>query len=109
MTTSTVYFATNRRSIGTQANGNPKFGIDPMGFTQGSPVYAAVDVTNIDLKDADAGELGVIRHLNGGGFSSALTAELKAKTGNILVFIHGMQNSFEDGIKRAGFIREWYA
>jgi esterase/lipase superfamily enzyme len=109
MLTSTVYFATNRNRVGSQANGDPKFGIDSMGFTQQSPLYAAVDVVNIDLNDADAGQLGPMREINGGSFSQTLSAELQNMAGNILVFIHGMQNSFEDGIRRAGFLRAWFS
>ncbi len=104
----TVYFATNRRQTGVAGNGNPIFGIDVMPFTRESPVYSAVEVAGVDLADAARGTIGVMRPLNGGRFADDVAAEITA-AGNVLVFIHGMANSFEDAITRAAFNQAWFA
>lgn len=104
-----VYFATNRAKTGVASTANPIFGIDVMPFTQESPVYSAVPVTGIDLNDADSGSIGTMRPFNGGRFSDAITAELEAAGKNVIVFIHGMANTFDDSIKRAAFLQAWFA
>jgi esterase/lipase superfamily enzyme len=105
MADTTVYFATNRMPDPASPGG---FGSEII--TDPTPVsYAVVPVTNVDLKDADSGQLGAITALTPGNFTPTVQAEIENTGRNLLVFIHGFDNSFESAIKRSAFNREWFA
>jgi esterase/lipase superfamily enzyme len=98
----TVYFATNRSAT------------QPGGFGSGivapaETVYAVTEVANIDLDQENSGNLGAITMRQAGGFAVTVQAEILAAGKNLLVFIHGFDNSFEDAIKRSAFNCEWFA
>jgi esterase/lipase superfamily enzyme len=101
-----VYFATNRQ------NPNPAnkagYGADIVGLDEKQIIYASVDVTQIALPDEASGVLGDIINPTPGSFAAADLDEIVASGKNILVFIHGFANSFEDAIKRAAFNCEWF-
>jgi esterase/lipase superfamily enzyme len=105
MPDTTVYFATNRKPD-THVPGG--FGADivadPTHIT-----YAVVPVTGTDLSDASSGQLGTITAVTDGDFASTVQAELENTGKNLLVFIHGFDNSFLDAIKRSAFNRAWFA
>jgi esterase/lipase superfamily enzyme len=97
-----VYFATNRSS--TPAGG---FG---SGIVAPADTCCAVtEVANIDLDQENSGDLAAITMRQTGGFAHTVQAEILAAGRNLLVFIHGFDNSFEDAIKRSAFNREWFA
>lgn len=105
MTSTTVYFAPNRRP---DLNAPGGYGADMIGAGDRA-TYAVVPVAGIDLNDEDSGVLGTITEATPGQFAETVVAEIAASRRNLLVFIHGFDNSFEEAIKRAAFNREWFA
>lgn len=103
-----VYFATNRKKDGTG-----QFGYGSASIANDKLAdYAVADVRGVSLAGPNAANSGTIHgisHLNAGDFSQAVKDEITGAGHNLLVFIHGADNSFEDAIKRAAFNREWFA
>ena len=105
----TVYFATNRALTGPAGDWR-SYGAtivtpsDPAALT-----YATAFVDNTDLTADTTGAITDIRQINTGGFSADAVADLSDPGRNLLVFIHGFANDFENGITRAAFNREWLA
>jgi esterase/lipase superfamily enzyme len=101
-----VYFATNRAPAAPGPDGVPDFAVNPATGSQTTYAVAEVDVVSDDV---DRGSITRIRDANVGQFSAKASAELTGSSKTILVFIHGMANSFKDGIKRAGYLQPWFA
>jgi len=101
----TVYFATNRAPDPASPGG---YGAVPVGAGV-QATYAVVPVDDVDLRDEASGRLGTVTGVSPGGFTTAVQAEIAASGRNLLIFVHGFDNSFEDAIKRAAFNREWFA
>src|SRR5947209_3421114 len=105
----TVHFATNRVITGVATDWR-HYGTsiappsDPTVLT-----YATAFVDNSDLHADKTGAILSIQNVHTGGFSAQATADLAAPGRNLLVFIHGFDNSFENAITRAAFNREWFA
>lgn len=99
-----VYFATNRSPDATKAGGFGAGIVAPEAVT-----YAAIDVASTDLADESSGTLGAIIGAQPGSFVQPLMDEIIGAGKNILVFIHGFDNAFDDAIKRAAFNRDWFA
>ncbi len=97
-----VYFATNR-------NATPAGGFGSGIVAPADTCYAVTEVANIDLDQENSGDLAAITMRQAGGFADTVQAEILAAGKNLLVFIHGFDNSFEDAIKRSAFNREWFA
>jgi esterase/lipase superfamily enzyme len=105
MDTTTVFFATNRKKDGTG-----QFGFGATGVPIDTPAtYAVADVQGASLDDAGSGTISSIRDPSSGDFKQAIKANIASAGRNLLVFIHGANNSFEDAIKRAAFNRKWFA
>jgi esterase/lipase superfamily enzyme len=105
----TVYFATNRVVSGPPENWrNYGTGIvspsDPAALT-----YATAFVDNTNLTADKTGMIESIQNVRQGDFSLQAIADLSQSGRNLLVFIHGFDNSFENAITRAAFNREWFA
>ncbi len=105
----TVNFATNRvltgpaedwRSYGTGLVAPSS----PAGITYGTAVVREVDLTGDTV-----GAITGIQDVNMGGFSGRAAGDLAGSGRNLLVFVHGFDNSFENAITRAAFVREWLA
>lgn len=105
----TVQFATNRavngpaedwRSYGT--------GLVPPSLPS-EMTYATAFVSEADLTADTTGAISAIQDVCKGGFSPQAAGDLGDGGRNLLVFIHGFDNSFEDAITRAAFNREWLA
>ena len=107
MVDTTVYFATNRTPDATAPGGYGAGIVDPA--DPGQVLYAVVPVTGIDLSDETSGTIGEITAQTQGNFAETVQAEIATTGKNLLVFIHGFDNSFADAIKRAAFNREWFA
>ena len=103
----TVYFATNREPDATAEGGFGARIVDPA--DPAAIAYAVVPVSNVKLNDENSGIIGTVTGLHIGDFAATVAAELEATNRNLLVFIHGFDNSFADAIKRAAFNREWFA
>ncbi len=107
MPDTTVYFATNRQPDPAAPGGYGARIVDPA--DPGQVTYSVVPVTGIDLTDDASGQLGAITETTAGGFAETVQAEIEAEGKNLLVFIHGFDNSFENAIKRAAYVRTWFA
>lgn len=105
----TVYFGTNRVIAGSP-NDWRNYGTsivapsDPTAMT-----YGTAFVANANLTADTTGAIENIQSINLGNFSADAVTDLSAPGRNLMVFIHGFDNSFEDAITRAAFDREWFA
>jgi esterase/lipase superfamily enzyme len=100
----TVYFATNRKPDTAAPFGfaDTVADFDPQNIT-----FGKVDVTGTNLAHESSGVLGEILDKTPANFSEATAAEILGAQKNLLFFIHGFDNSFEDAIKRAAFNQLW--
>jgi esterase/lipase superfamily enzyme len=55
------------------------------------------------------GAIIAIQDTNKGAFAANAASDLSNAGRNLLVFIHGFDNTFEDGVTRAAFDREFLA
>lgn len=102
----TVYFATNRKKNGPGAR---DFGSAIVAQDADLITYAVAEVDHVQLPDEDSGAIGSIHDLSTSNFNDATRDAIVNAGHNLLVFIHGASNSFDDAIKRAAFNREWFA
>ncbi len=100
MADTTVYFATSRKASGDGFGAE----LDPAQTT-----FGAIKVTGTTLADADSGTMGPVTDRTMGTFGTAALNSIVNGGDNLLIFIHGFANSFEDAIKRAAFNRAWFA
>jgi esterase/lipase superfamily enzyme len=105
----TVYFATNRALNGPPEQlqsytTNIAAPSDPTAVT-----YGTAFVANSNLTADTVGAITAIQDIRQGRFSDGAVADLSNPGRNLLVFIHGFDNSFENAITRAAFNREWFA
>src|SRR4051794_12642550 len=77
---------------------------DPSAIT-----YGTAFVDNSNLTGDMTGAILSIGNVERGRFSDAAVTDLSDPGRNLLVFIHGFDNNFEDAITRAAFNREWLA
>src|SRR5215216_6429114 len=105
----TVYFATNRTLTGAAGDWR-SYGTgivtpsDPTAIT-----YATAFVDNTNLTADKTGAIQQIQNVQRGGFSQAAIDDLSDPGRNLLVFVHGFANSFENAITRAAFNQQWFA
>jgi esterase/lipase superfamily enzyme len=100
-----VYFATNREpDLGKEGG----YGAEIVPMKPDAIIYDAIDVTNVDLSNADSGTLSAGLQPTPGGFTTPLENEITNSGKNLLIFIHGFANAFADAIKRAAFNAEWF-
>lgn len=107
--TTTVYFATNR--IANHPADRPENYTFFM-TAPDNPLQVTYGTAFVDSAGLTADTVGAIRSLNDlqkGGFSQSAIDDLSEGGRNILVFVHGFANSFEDALTRAAFNREWLA
>lgn len=107
--TTTVYFATNR--IANHPADRPENYTFFM-TAPDNPLQVTYGAAFVDSAGLTADTVGAIRSLNDlqkGGFSLSAVDDLAEGGRNILVFVHGFANSFEDALTRAAFNREWLA
>src|SRR5579872_1869393 len=105
----TVYFATNRLLTGppeqlasySEDIAPPS---DPTVVT-----YGRAFVNSPNFTADTTGVITAIQDISKGGFSASAIGDLSDPGRNLLVFIHGFDNSFENAITRAAFNREWLA
>lgn len=104
----TVYFATNRKIDGAATDYRSYSSgmvapTDPMAIT-----YGTAFVEDADLTADTVGAISAIRDITKGGFSEQAKDDLSDPGRNLLVFIHGFDNSFENAITRAAFNQQWF-
>ncbi len=107
--TTTVYFATNRIVKGASDQWrNYTIGIaapsDPTQVTYGT---AFIDDSNLTANTT--GLITQLQDVQQGGFSQQAIDDLSSPGRNLLIFIHGFDNSFEEALTRAAFNRAWFA
>ena len=107
--TTTVYFATNR--IANHPADRPENYTFSM-VAPDNPLQVTYGTAFVDSAGLTADTVGAIRSIHDlqkGGFSQTAFDDLAEGGRNILVFIHGFSNSFENALTRAAFNREWLA
>jgi esterase/lipase superfamily enzyme len=109
MAPTTVYFATNRVLNGPAENWQSYQAEIVAPSNPAAITYATAFVDQTDLNADKTGAIVSIQDVQQGGFSQQASDDLSAPGRNLLVFIHGFDNSFEDGLTRAAFNREWFA
>jgi esterase/lipase superfamily enzyme len=72
-------------------------------------MYGTAFVDGLDIKADQQGFITSIQDTNKGAFTANVAGDLSNAGRNLLVFIHGFDNTFEDGITRAAFNREFLA
>jgi esterase/lipase superfamily enzyme len=105
----TVYFATNRvvTNASDPINGYSASMVPPSAPNQ--MTYGTAFVSGVNVATDAAGTITQITNINQGAFSQAVIGDLSRPGRNLLVFIHGFDNTFSDAITRAAFNREWLA
>ena len=105
----TVYFATNRKVTNDQdaINGYSAAMVPPLDPTQ--ITYGTATVTGVDVKTNAQGNVSAITDISRGGFSQQAIDTLSDSANDLLVFVHGFDNTFSDAVTRAAFNREWLA
>jgi esterase/lipase superfamily enzyme len=107
--TTTVYFATNR-VVNQPADQLSSYTFDIVAPNDPQQVtYGTAFVDSSNLTADTVGAIRSIQDLHMGRFSDEAMGDLSNGGRNILVFIHGFANSFENAITRAAFNREWFA
>jgi esterase/lipase superfamily enzyme len=103
MADTTVYFATNRNETATGFGGAIA---DP---DPAKTLFASIKVTGTDLADAGSGVMGPVADRSAGTFGAGALNAIVNGGDNLLIFIHGFANAFDDAIKRAAYNRAWFA
>lgn len=105
----TVYFATNRVVVGDAAD-YKSYGADIVAPSDpGEITYGTAFVDDANLTADTVGAITSIRDISKGGFAPQAMADLSDPGRNLLVFLHGFDNSFENAITRAAFNEQWFA
>jgi esterase/lipase superfamily enzyme len=102
-----ILFATNRQRSADRPGGIANFGDTPLPQSVNGLVCASATVDGVNTGDAGSGRIAAISALHPGAFADADLAPLLASTKDILVFIHGAANSFDDAITRAAYNQAW--
>lgn len=103
----TVFFASNRVLTGA-----PKLVSSYSNQLQPTAnstdiIYGTAFVNNIDISTNTQGKIESIQKTEIGKFASDAAGDLTSGGRDLLIFIHGFDNTFEDAITRAAFNREW--
>ena len=72
-------------------------------------MYGTAFVDGVDIETDQQGSITSIQDTNKGAFAPNVAGDLSNAGRNLLVFIHGFDNTFEEAITRAAFDREFLA
>ena len=100
----TVYFGTNRRQTGPLSFGAVMGPLDRTGL-----ICAEATVEGVTLENADSGRITVIAHETATGFAPSTRQAILGSGKDLLIFIHGFANAFDNAISRAAYNRDWFA
>ncbi len=103
----TVYFATNRVRTGPA---DQLASYSSSVVTPSDPAAVIYGTAFVEDAGLDADTVGAIQSINdvqSGGFSDQAKGDLSDPGRNLLVFIHGFDNTFENAITRAAFNQQW--
>jgi len=103
----TVYFATNRVRTGPedQLSSYSSSVVAPSDPT--AVIYGTAFVEDAGLDADTVGAIKSINNVQPGEFSDQAKGDLSDPGRNLLVFIHGFDNTFENAITRAAFNQQW--
>jgi len=103
----TVYFATNRVLTGP-ADQLASYGESVVAPSDPNAVtYGTAFVQEAGLDADTVGAITRLQDIEQGQFGAAAKGDLSDPGRNLLVFIHGFDNSFENAITRAAFNQQW--
>jgi esterase/lipase superfamily enzyme len=103
----TVYFATNRVLSGS-ATDYRSYGDSIVPPTNPTAItYGTAFVDDANLTADTVGAIKSIQNISKGAFDPQAASDLSNSGRNLLVFIHGFDNSFENAITRAAFNQQW--
>ena len=105
----TVHFATNRvvTDASDAANGYKNSLVAPT--LPQTMTYGTAFIDGVDVAAGNAGRVTQIAETTLGGFSPQAVGDLSDPGRNLLVFVHGFDNTFSDAVTRAAFNREFLA
>jgi len=105
----TVHFATNRVLNGPpdQVRSYSQSVVAPSNPNE--VTYGTAFVNDANLTADTIGAITSIQTIGKGQFSQSAIDDLSDPGRNLLVFIHGFDNSFENAITRAAFNQQWFA
>ena len=105
----TVFFASNRMLTGQPEDlGSYGPNIQPPSIS-GGMIYGTAFVDGIDVDANVQGRVTSIQDTKAGSFEQGVFDDLAQAGRNLLVFVHGFDNTFSDALTRAAFNREWLA
>jgi esterase/lipase superfamily enzyme len=105
----TVHFATNRVLNGA-ADQLQSYSASVVAPSDPNAVtYGTAFVNDANLTADTIGAITSIQNTELGHFSQSAFDDLSDPGRNLLVFIHGFDNSFENAITRAAFNQQWFA
>lgn len=105
----TVHFATNRLVSGDPTDWhNYGTSIDSPADPQ-ALLYATAFVDDANLKADTNGAVKSIQDVSRGTFSQSAINDLSRPKRNILIFLHGFANTFENALTRAAYNQQWIA
>ena len=105
----TVFYASNRLLTG-EPDVVSSYGpnIQPPSISA-DIMYGTAFVDGVDVATGRQGSITSIQNTNRGAFAPNVAGDLSNSGRNLLVFIHGFDNTFDDAITRAAFNREFLA
>ena len=105
----TVHFATNRvvTDAGDADHGYKNTMVPPS--TPQAITYGTAFIDGVDVVTGAQGKVSQVVDVNQGGFSQQAIGDLSDPGRDLLVFIHGFDNTFSDAVTRAALNREWLA
>lgn len=105
----TVFYASNRMLTG-EPDVVSSYGpnIQPPSISA-DIMYGTAFVDGVDVATGRQGSITSIQSTNRGAFAPNVAGDLSNAGRNLLVFIHGFDNTFEDAVTRAAFNREFLA
>lgn len=103
----TVLFATARKLMAKRASGTPFFNDEAT--EPPSLICASATVDKLDIYSPDDGKIIAFTDLHTGGFAPDELATIANSKNDVLVFVHGASNNFEDAVIRGAYNKGWLA
>ena len=105
----TVFFCSNRVTRGSidepaSYTAEIQTQTDPTGL-----IYGTAFVDGVDIAGNKQGSITSMQNVATGDFLPEVADDLAQAGRNLLLFIHGFDNTFDDAITRAAFNRDWMA
>jgi esterase/lipase superfamily enzyme len=101
----TVLFATSRQQAAKNVGGFPSF--TNMALAPASLICASATVDKLKIDAPARGKIVDMTDLHTGGFAPDEIETLTKSENDVLVFVHGAANSFEDSVVRGAYNKAW--